>query len=202
MSKCTHSTAELNLNSCILLFHYLLNLKFELNMLNSWCFITVFSCWNVTIEYCVMTLQDQKVIISKALHQNVFSCWCSGQINVSLWLYKGQAVFKTWWWWLWRILSRQQLHKLRLCFMKPGKPLTLWHEAVQCSSLSAEIQKYHIEATNVLCLNHTVSQALPPQRGKQRRGQTGAEAGRTVLRLSGKKVESEKYLNGQSGISK
>lgn len=31
-----------------------------------------------------------------------------------------------------------------------------------------------------------------PPWGKQRRGQSGAEAGRTVLRLSGKKVESEK----------
>lgn len=42
---------------------------------------------------------------------------------------------------------------------------------------------------------------LAPQE-EQGRGQSGAEAGRTVLRLSGKKVESEKDLNGQSQISK
>lgn len=76
--------------------------------------------------------------------------------------------------------SINRLSVLRATLLCPGPS----HRAHTLRDISAVI--------DAPWLNHTLSRAWSPRGGNQRRGQSEAEAGRTVLRLSGRRVESEK----------
>lgn len=120
---------------------------------------------------------------------------------------RGCSSADDWWWW-WRRMSEYfpypRLHKADSQFLTSHYlNHSLWHDAAPLSLLPQHLggNKTLFEAEDTpSSLPTTLLTVLPPPSGEGSgwenrggRGQSGPqEAGRTVLRLSGKKVESEK----------